>query len=260
MVWRDTLLGLGLALLAATGGVALQHDRLQRLTRQAGDLTPEAIARETARETERLTVLRQTPTFGYDNVVAGWQFLSFLQYFGDLPARQVTGYALSPEYFEGILERDPFFKDAYLFLSTSASMYAGLPQRSIDLMARQLAKMTPMMPEESFYIWRYKAIDELLFLGDVPAAKRSFLQAAAWADVYSDPVSRQVAESSRRTVAFLERNPSSRGAQVSAWSMVLSSAPDPETQKRAVAAIERIGGRLEKRPGGGYGIVLPEKD
>jgi hypothetical protein len=73
------------------------------------------------------------PSFGYNNIIANWVYLNFVQYFGDDEVRAKTGYSLSPEYFEVILGRDPRFIPAYLSLSTSTSMYAGMPERSIKL-------------------------------------------------------------------------------------------------------------------------------
>src|SRR4028118_1979843 len=97
--------------------------------------------------------------------------------------------------------------------------------------------MSPQTPPKSYYVWRYKAIDELLFLGNAQAAKQSFEKAAEWASIYPDQRSKQVAALSRKTANFLARNPNSKNGQVSAWSMVLTNAPDARTQK---IAIERI--------------------
>jgi hypothetical protein len=73
-------------------------------------------------------------------------FLGFAQYFGDDSARQITGYALSPDYFEIIVDRDPRFREAYLFLSVSSSLYAAMPERSVVLMEKGLKFLKPQDP------------------------------------------------------------------------------------------------------------------
>ena len=40
-------------------------------------------------------MLKNLPSFGFDNLIADWTFLKFLQYFGDDEARDVTGYDLA---------------------------------------------------------------------------------------------------------------------------------------------------------------------
>ncbi len=36
-------------------------------------------------EAIRLDLLKKSPTFGFNNVIADWTFLNFLQYYGDTP-------------------------------------------------------------------------------------------------------------------------------------------------------------------------------
>ena len=57
----------------------------------------------------RLQMAQQVPSFGFDNLIADWYFLGFLQYFGDQEIRQETGYQVSPDFFRIILDRDPRF-------------------------------------------------------------------------------------------------------------------------------------------------------
>ncbi|MEO1347964.1 MAG: hypothetical protein AAFW84_04075 [Cyanobacteria bacterium J06635_15] len=146
-----------------------------------------------------LTVLKQSPSFGYRNVISDFLYLSFLQYFGDRETRGSIGYLASPLFFENIVARDPFFSEIYLFLSTSVSLYSGRPDISVTLMEQGLKSMAPDVPPDSYYIWRYKAVDELLFLGNGEAARRSHLKAAEWASLSSDPEGKIVAERSLNT-------------------------------------------------------------
>jgi len=187
-------------------------------------------------------------------------FLNFLQYFGDDDARAVTGYDLGPDYFEIIVDHDPRFLGAYTSLSTSISLYAGRPEESVALMEKGLKAMSPHIPLKSYYVWRYKGVDELLFLGDTQAARQSFEKAAEWASTYSDEESQYVAALSRKTAQFLARNPKSKSAQVVAWTMVLNYATDDRTRKIAISRIEALGGKVTITPEGKLMIQAPRAD
>jgi hypothetical protein len=120
------------ACLCMLGVGLLQFPKMQKLLHS--NKTPSLeIQRTIDSEKVRLNFLKKMPSFGYNNIIANWVYLNFVQYFGDDEVRAKTGYSLSPEYFEVILGRDPRFIPAYLSLSTSTSMYAGMPERSIKL-------------------------------------------------------------------------------------------------------------------------------
>ncbi|MEY3223444.1 MAG: hypothetical protein RLZZ203_2300, partial [Cyanobacteriota bacterium] len=175
-------------------------------------------------------------------------------------ARDKTGYSLSPEYFEVILGRDPRFLAAYLGLSVSSSLYAGMPEKSIALMEKGLKSLSPQLPQKSYFIWRYKGTDELLFLGNAKAAQISFLKASEWANTYNDEESKHVAFLSQKTAEFLSRNPDSKSARVATWMTVLNNKVDEKTRKRAIREIEALGGQVITNPNGTNTIKLPEKD
>lgn len=249
-----------IAILSIVAVGMLQMPQLNYLRNRAKNASPEILRQEVESEKLRLNLLQQTPTFGFDNVLADWVFLNFLQYFGDDEVRAVTGYSLSPEYFEIIVARDPRFLGAYIGLSTSISLYAARPDLSVALMEKGLKSMSPKTPPKSYYVWRQKGTDELLFLGNPQAAKQSFNKAAEWASVYSDEESQSLAAISRRTAQFLERNPNSKFAQVGAWSMVLTNAVDERTRQIAIDQIERLGGKVIITPQGAVRIRLPQAD
>ncbi|HBL57622.1 MAG TPA: hypothetical protein DDZ80_03425 [Cyanobacteria bacterium UBA8803] len=238
----------------------LQVPRLNQLKGTGKTTSTAELQKQVEAEKLRLNLLKKSPTFGFDNLLADWVFLNFTQYFGDEQARAETGYQLSPEYFEVIIDRDPRFLQAYLFLSASTTLYAGMPERSIALMEKGLKSLSPQSPPKSYYIWRYKGIDELLFLADATAARKSFETAAEWASTYIDDESQQVAAMSRQTAQFLARNPLSKSAQVSAWSMVLQNAIDDRTRQIAINRIEALGGKVIITPQGAVKIQLPETD
>jgi hypothetical protein len=188
--------------------------------------------------------MERLPSLGYENLVAGWSFLNFLQYFGDTDARQQWGYGLSPEFFEILVTKDPLFVHPYLFLSTSVSLFAGQPERSVALMTQGSQAMTLTLPSGGYRLWRYRGIDQLLFLGQGEAAQQSFQTAALWADQSDEPEAVSVAQASRQTAAFLGQNPASKAAQISAWIQVLNLAVDERVQRRAIGEIEQLGGEI----------------
>lgn len=257
---RQTVVAPFIVCLCMLGIVLFQFPKLQKLLYNQQTTSSEIIEKDLKAEKLRLSLLKRMPAFGYDNLIANWAYLNFLQYFGDDEIRAKTGYSLSPEYFEVIIERDPRFLEAYLALSTSTSLYAAVPKRTINMIEKGLKSLSPQVQEKSYYVWRYKAIDELLFLGDSQAAQESFLMAAKWASQFSDEESKFVASTSLKTAEFLSRNPDSKYAQIATWGMILSNQVDESTRKIAISQIEELGGKVITTPEGTHRIIFPPKD
>ncbi|NJN22778.1 MAG: hypothetical protein HC812_18400 [Leptolyngbya sp. RL_3_1] len=231
----------GMAAIAGIAGVvALQWPRLQAQT-AVRDIDPAAEAAAQVLQAEQLNLRKVSPSFGFDNLIADWTFLEFLQYFGDTPAREVTDYRLSGDFLEVIVAQDPYFTETYVFLTTATSFYAAQPETTVKLLTQSLEAMTPALPPDSYLLWRYKALDELLLLGDGQAAQRSFSQAADWAEQSPLPNAPQAAELSRNTANFLQQDPDSSQAQVSAWLQVWSSAVNDDIQQLAADRIRGLG-------------------
>ncbi|MGB2925345.1 MAG: hypothetical protein WBB82_08590 [Limnothrix sp.] len=233
----------GLSLVIAACGavlVGLQQSRLMEL-KSSEDLTPESVARLAIAEKNNIALWKSLPAFGYDNLLSDWAFLRFLQYFGDSEARAMGNYELSADFFDIIVDHDPWFTEGYYYLSGSSSLFAGTADRTVDILNRGLAEMSPRQPEEGHYIWRMKAIDEHLFLGDIDASVRSYLKAAEWAGYYDDAASRNAVQRSQSSAAFLVRDPRSIMAQVTAWSGILGQARDADTQARVIRELEKLG-------------------
>lgn len=221
----------------------VQVSELQTNKNATLDSTQSALL-EIKEQEHSLTTSKLMPCLGFCNLKANITFLQFLQYFGDDEARDANGYALSNNFFQSILRDNPYYTDFYIFMTGSVSLRAAMPDKSVDLMNLGLTSLADQHLEDSFYIWRYKAVDELLFLGDTEAAKSSFRMAADWAHESSLPESDLIASTSQQTADFLEQNPDSKSAQVSAWSSVLSTAIDDETRKRAISSIQALGGEI----------------
>ncbi|MBU7581541.1 MAG: hypothetical protein KAF91_01270 [Nostoc sp. TH1S01] len=255
----QTLITPLVACFSVLGVSALQFPRLQSLLTNKQGVSLEVLEQDIKAEHLRLSLLKEIPSFGYDNLMANWVYLNFLQYFGDDEVREKTGYSLSPEYFDIIIKHDPKFLGAYVGLSTSISLYAAMPERSIKLIEEGLRSITPQVPEKSYYIWRYKGTDELLFLGNSQAAQNSFSMAANWANNYSDAESKYIAQNSHQTAVFLSRNPDSRYARIATWAIILNNQVDEKTHKRVVREIEALGGKVISTPTGNK-ITFPPKD
>lgn len=225
--------------------MGLQWQRLQTLQASASaNQDPTQLRLQEQQDRLRLDLLRRLPSFGYDNMVANWTFLNFLQYFGNVDARLQVGYTVSPEFFEVIVDKDPRFIAPYIFLSASTSMFAGQPERAVEMMDRGLDSMTPTLPSGGFRVWRYLGIDQLLFLGDGDAARQSFEMAADWADLSDEPEAASVAQASRQTATFLTENSASRAAQISAWIQVINLAVDDQVRRIAIERIQALGGEI----------------
>jgi hypothetical protein len=251
--------------LACLGAIAtIQTKQLAQLDKSATSQITDAKKR-TFREEEqqlrtRLNMLRQAPALGFNNLVANWAFLGFLQYFGDDPARNVTGYTLTPEFFKITVSQDPRFIDIYPYLSSSITLFAGQPETSIALIEKGIKSMSPKTHPDSFYVWRAKGTDELLFLDRAKAAQHSFEMAAAWAKQSNKPEAPLVAENSLRTAEFLKRNPVSKRAKAGAWANIFTSAIDDNTRRRAVDAIRALGGNVTIEGQGQLSITMPRQD
>ena len=231
-----------------------QISQLARFAKGLSVSTQESELLAERQQKDSLLLTSQLPRVGFENARADLTFLSFLQYFGNEQARKQSGYGLSADFFKNIIADDPYYRDFYVFLTNSVTMSAAQPEKSVELVKMGLTSLSPGKPDGSYYIWRYKAVEELLFLGDSKAAKRSFETAAAWACESSLLESKMVVSVSQQTADFLAQNPDSKAAQISAWSSILTTALDNETRGRAIASIQALGGEVIINENGGVTI------
>jgi len=236
--------------LVLVAGIAqMQQSRLQSTFNPSDESLSQQANQESQKLAAQLLLIENMPDFGFRNLVADWTFLTFLQYFGRNEHRQITGYGQSADFFDIIIDRDPYAYTPYIYLSSSISLFAGEPERSIKLQEIGLQSLSPSLPPRSYFIWRSKGIDEILFLDDYQAASRSHAMAADWAAQSPYPEAAADQHSLRRTAEFLAQNPDAVEIQVSAWAQVLSYAPDHKTRAVAVRNIEALG----------YEVVLLEE-
>lgn len=210
----------------------------------------------------KLTSFGKTPSLGFNNLMADWLYLQFIQYFGDNEAREKSGYSLVADYFEQIVEKDPLFTNAISRLDVAMSLFAGEPQESVSFLTHALKKQ-PIKFESSippYYLWRAKGNNELLFLGDAEAAKKSYRSSIKSAQAYDDDDSKRIAEISEKSIEFLKTNPDSKFARIGAWINVLSNNPDQKTVRRVTEEIAALGGKVEVLGDGVIQIKMPQED
>ena len=241
-----------LGLLCSFGIIKLQSLQLKQLSQT--NLGKKSYLSQEKSQAVQLSILKKMPSFGFDNLIADWSMLRFLQYFGDSKARKQTGYSLSPDFLEVIVERDPLFARAYLIISPASSLFAGRPERTIALMDKGLQRLSPDIPD-AHYVWLYKGADEILFFGDLKKAQKSYEMSANWAKTAGD---KKIFHSSSETVEFLATKPDISTAQVSAWFMVWISNKDKITRELAKSKIKKLGGELKIYPDGRVEAIPPK--
>jgi hypothetical protein len=246
------VVGGAIAAISLAGVILMQQARLSYPSLWVSDAK-----QAEQQEALRLEVLNKSPTFGFDNLLADWVFLNFLQYYGDTPVREQTGYTLSPQYFDLITQLDPRFVDIYLFLSGTLSYQLGNPELAIQYMNRGTEALSPQMHPTAYQVWRFKGLDQLLLLGDIPGSIHSHEMAAKWAqkspDAYLAPVFQEV-------VDFLRKDPNSVPVRLKSWASIYAQATqvkDKQTQERAKQEVEKLGYQLQLKDGQMY--LVPKK-
>jgi hypothetical protein len=147
----------------------------------------------------------------------------------------------------------------FAFLSAVGSMYIAQPEKSIALMNQGFQKITPQAPQNSYYLWRMKGVDELLFLNNSQAAQQSLQKSADWARIVGDEEGLRVAAISQKTADTLAKNPNSKEAQFGGWSLVLSNAVDLKAKRIAVRKLRELGGKVYLDENGQIKIDKPPK-
>lgn len=257
---QNLLFNLGAIFLSGLMALSLQYPQLDR--RIEGQ-TPEGDRQDTQNTALRLNLLQELPRrgLGFNNLIASHTFLQFLQYFGDDVARDEhgTGYGLSLDFFEIVINRDPRFIQAYTYMASAVTIFAGKPSKSVELFSIGTQVVDPRLQPYAYRLWRGKATDQLLFLGDGEGARQSYLKSAEamtmatfteqdavdFPDLQfvpnSNPPVRFAELASRQSAQWLEGNRDLTSAQLSAWGNVLASARDEKTVRTVVQELDKIG-------------------
>lgn len=258
--WLGTLGNIAVMFTALAGVVMLQlrelPPRLSTTTEPLESLTEAGLNAQQAEQQEAvlLKVLKVFPSFGFDNLIADWTFLRFIQYFGDEAARQQTGYALNTNYFEVITQHDPYWVEIYPFLSTAISYYLAKPEMAIDLMDRGTTVLSPQIDPQAWRVWRYKGIDQLLLLGDIPGSIRSHEMAAQWTAGTPDE---KLGPLFQQTALALSREPDNRLVRFMAWNELYYRSSDQIVRQRAEEELLKLGAKMNKTKDGKVVFSLP---
>lgn len=208
-------------------------------------------------EAIELELLARSPTFGFNNLLANWTFLKWVQYFGDEEARDQTGYTLNDDYFDLITRLDPHFAEIYPFVSTAVSFTQGEPEKAIELMERGTKALSPEIDPKAFLVWRFKGLDELLLLGDIQASIYSHEMAAQWV---KDTPYEDLAELYEKTAEFLRTDPDSTSVRLWSWNEVYRTAVNKTVQERAEQELLKLGAEKQITENGQVRFVLPPVD
>ena len=216
--------------IALAGIVVLQAQEYKKSVRKLNNADYLAQEQQQARTVDWQ---KRSPHLGFANLKANLTYLDFVQYFGDSHARDTIGYKLVPDYFETINSIDPRFTQAHLSLSMANSVYAGNPAQTIALMEQALESVDPESKDAAF-LWTYKGLDELLFMGDKQAAIDSYTMAAKWTSLTNkDPETIENLATALEDASEIEL----KQAQVRAWSSVLAYIRDNQRQREIINKI-----------------------
>ncbi|WP_242027703.1 hypothetical protein [Cyanobacterium aponinum] len=218
--------------------------------------TSEDFARQDSVIKAQLNLLQKLPTLGFDNLLASWAYLNFIQYYGDYEGRNLTGYSLLPDYYKVIVEKDPRFTGSYLLLDTATTLFAGRPDVSVDLINYGLKYLTPEIPL-AYQVLMYKGTDELLFLGKTEEAQKSFETASEWATIANTETSLAIAQRAKETAQFLKNNPDSKLARASSWLMIFSNAREDVVRQLALSELKKLGA-IVTFEGNTVSVKMPE--
>lgn len=246
-----------IAAVAIAGIIRLQQPQLQQLSARDA-ASPE----DQRQEALNLSLMNRSPSFGFDNVLADWAFLAFVQYDGDMATRKAVGYPLAPNYFEMITRLDPRFVDSYVFLSGIMSYQMGMPKEAIVLMDRGTTALTPKDHPKAFLVWRLKGLDQLLMVNDLNGAQFSYDQAGDWALASSDVSVRELGPIFKQTAEFIRTDPNNKTVLLWSWSTIFDQAVvtrDQKTQARAREMLLKIGAIEHKDEKDNVYFLLPPK-
>jgi|GEM_PF-1606034 len=227
--------------IGAIYGLQKKHYHKFQQPIKAGNYEEQVKLAQVSLETQKLI-----PNFGFNNLRADLTYLQFVQYFGDEAARKQSGYTLVPNYFETVAHYDPNFTQANLVFSVANSMYAGQPEQTVTMMEKILESSSSDL-DDTYLLWFVKGVDELLFLGDNQAALNSHQNSTKAAisqknTKLNEMAINKITSVNQRKVEYLQKNPDTTQAQISAWKTVLPNVVDSLNRQRIsdrIAVLEK---------------------
>ncbi|MEN9203171.1 MAG: hypothetical protein Q6J46_07180 [Thermostichus sp. DG02_2_bins_29] len=245
LTWQSTLPAvLGLLI---CGGILVQSQlpMLERIN--LGELE-----NAEARKDRNLALANVLGWLGYRNLAASWLWLELIQYYGDGPARTLTGYGLAYDYFDHMTRLDPNFFLGYRLSSLVLAYRAGQPEQAIEILDRGIQHFTPETNPDAWRLYVDRALLNFLFLGDAEAGRDDYYQAAAWREQVGLP-----GEDFRQLGDNIARSPLSRRARFDVWMSVFNSSADHDTRLFVLEQLTQLGTVLETLPTGEIKILPP---
>ncbi len=189
-----------------------------------------------------LSVGKSLPSFGYRNLLADLLWLRFVQYYGDVKARERTGYEFSYEYLNLITDRDPQFEKAYLF----ANLAVTYQMVRTDLSEKLLLKGIAHNPN-SYLIWQARGFLHFLYTGDLNKAAYAFRKNAGLAVAQEGNAKQQWANYWINIARSIELpNVDTRYTRRKIWEEIFNSASDKQTKRMAFAYLNTLGVRVDR--------------
>jgi len=193
-------------------------------------------------------------SLGFDNLLADFYWLGFVQYVGDTSARQKDRYADAEKYVDLIVTLDPKIVQVYYF----AAFIIGSEQKQPHI-AAQIIDRGIAANQENWYLPFIAGINQYLYAhNDVLAAKyyrmaARFPEAPKWlgrqADVMEAKIPSVIKEVnvwdriyySSKDILVKER---ARGKLASLWLTIYKKSPATQIKKRALEQLNKLGAQI----------------
>lgn len=240
------------ALLLAGVSTALVLGLQLRLLNQE---PPENLERALIQQQQAIAFASNLDHLGYENLGASWLWLSLIQYYGDKPSRQKTGYQLGYDYLDAITDLDPYFLDAYLF-APILTIQTGRPEFTRSILLKGTEFITPdLFPQDAHRLYVQLALNDILFLGYLDTGKDFYYKAAdileqrgGNGDDYRDLANRIV------------NNPDTDYVRFKLWDNLYKTVNDPDLQRSILINHLIPLGQVIKGPNGEIVDILPPEE
>jgi hypothetical protein len=207
----------------------------------------------TVRFEQTLLLATTLEWLGAKNLAVSWLWLEFIQYYGDVASRAQTGYGLSLRYLDRIIALDPQFLTVYPWL-TSVAFSSGDPDTAEKLIDQGLQSLTLEQNPQAWKLLVDKAVIQFLLKGNAEKGTKHYHAAADWLDAIGQETE---ANAFRSLGDRLRASPNSRRVRFDVWQTVLQGTADPETRKRAIIELGKLGGKFIWSPDGQLERIIP---
>lgn len=205
-----------------------------------------------ARKDRNIALANVLGWLGYRNLAASWLWLELIQYYGDGPARALTGYGLAYDYFDHMTRLDPNFFLSYRLASLVLAYRAGQARQAVEILDRGLQQFTPETNPDAWRLYVDRALLNFLFLGDAKAGRDDYYQAAAWREQVGLP-----GDDFRQLGDNIARSPLSRRVQFDVWMSVFNTTTDRDTRIFVLERLAQLGTVQRILPTGEIEILPP---